>query len=256
MTGEVTGTFRHPQNMSVRSYICDLKVHGDNVLAVDWLGNMQQWKFLPNRDLVFVSSFTPLSNDLATLTQYTSKQTERLVEFNEFIGVTNVRQLFCIWNVHDVHRVASWISTETYVLCSKVLGHDAFWGEQNGSVHQFQYQEHKPSITTMTGHVQTTFKDSITSLSVTRDHVVFGDKNGEIHCSKLPLSQNNGFKFVLETGHQFGAFVWAIQVDGTRIFSGDSNAKMVIHDFWDFEERKRERRISMSEKQTLKKLKT
>ena len=239
MTGVVTGTFRHPQNMAFRNYICDLKVRGEDLLAIDWIGTVQHWKVPPNRELIFISSFVPASNDAATLTQYTSKQTERLIEFNDVIGVTNVRQLFCIWDMKNRERVAEWIATGTYVLCSKVLGRDAFWGEQNGSVHQFHFPKSyagNMSGNNETGSVQTTFKDSITSLSVTPERVLFGDKNGEIHCAHVPLATKNGFKFILETGHQFGAFVWAIQVDGVRIFSGDSNAKMVIHDFWDFED--------------------
>ena len=237
LTGDAIGTFRHPQ-LPV-TYICDVKVQGDDLIAVDWHGNMQQWKILPNRDLIFVSSFTPLSNDLATLEQYTSEQTERLVEFNNFIGVTNVQKLFCIWNMRDVHCVALWIATESDIHCSKILGHNAFWGEENGSVHQCQYEEDQPSIPTMTGHVQTKFRDSITSLSVTQDNVVFGNTKGEIHCSKLPLSQDNRFEFVRVTEHQFGASVRAIQVDGLRIFSGDTDGKLVVQDFWNYEERKK-----------------
>ena len=235
LTGDVTGTFRHPQ-LPV-TYICDVKVHGDDLIAVDWHGKMQQWKILPNRDLIYVSSFTPLSIDLATLEQYTSFQKNRLLEFNNFIGMSNVEKLFCIWNMGDVHCIASWIATESDILCSKILGHSAFWGEKNGSVHQYLYQEDQPSIPTMIGHVQTKFQDSITSLSVMRENVVFGNTNGEIHCSKLPLSQDNQFECVLVTEHRFGASVSGIQVDGPRIFSGDTDGKLVVHDFWNYEER-------------------
>ena len=230
LTGEVTGTFRHPHLPA--SYICDIKVHGDDLLAVDWYGNMQQWKISLNKDLVYMSSFTPLSNDLQTMEKYRSIEWNRLVEFNHLIGVTSMRKLFCIWNMRDVHCVARWIATESGILCSKVLGHNAFWGEQNGSVHQDQYEEDQPSNPIMTGHVQTKFQESITSLSVTRDGVVFGNINGEIHCSKLPLSKDNQFERVLVTKHRIGASVRAIQVDGPRIFSGDSDGNLIIHDFW------------------------
>ena len=235
LTGKVTGTFRHPHlSADVKVHICDVKVHGDDLLAVDWYGNIQQWKILPNKDLVYMSSFTPLSNDPQTTEKYTHIEWNRLVEFNSFIGVTNIRKLFCIWNMHDVHYVASWIATESGILCSKVLGHNVFWGEQNGSVYHYQYEEDQPSNPIMTGHVQTN-QESITSLSVTRDSVVFGNMNGEIHCSKLPLSKDNQFERVLVTEHRIGASVTAIQVDGPRIFSSDSSGNLIIHDFWDYQ---------------------
>ena len=239
LTGEVTGTFRHPQNMSVRSRICDVKVHGDDLLAVDWHGNMQQWKILPNRDLVFVASFTPLTRHqhCTTLTQYTSEQIERLVEFNDLIGVTSVQKLFCVWNMRDVHCVASWRLTLSDILCLKVLGHNVFSGEKNGNVYQHQHQEDQPSILTLTGQVRAKFRYNVTSLSVTQDNVVFGNKDGEIHCSKLPLLPENRSECILVAEHSFGTFgssVQAIQVDGPRIFSGDCNGNLVIHDFWDY----------------------
>ena len=239
MSGKVTGVFRHPANLIIRNYICDLKVRGDDLLAVDWLGTTQKWKIFPDRELVFVESFTPATNNQTIMTQFTSKQTERLIEFNSVIAVTNVRQLFCVWDVCVKERAAVFLNTESYVLCTKVLGRDAFWGEQNGTVHQIHFPENEQnngSEFSVVGFVQTSFKDSITSISVTPEHVIFGDKNGEIHCATIPLCKKTGFRFVLETGHEFGAFVWAIQVDGVRIFSGDSNAKMIIHDFWNFDD--------------------
>ena len=65
---------------------------------------------------------------------------------------------------------------------------------------------------------------------------LIGDVNAEIHCLDRsgPLSQNS-FKFMLETGHSYKSFIWAVEMDESRIFSGDSDACLVVHDFWDYE---------------------
>ena len=48
----------------------------------------------------------------------------------------------------------------------------------------------------------------------------------------IPLSQSS-FQFLLEKGHSYGEFIWAVEMDSTRIFSGDSDACLVVHDFWE-----------------------
>ena len=68
------------------------------------------------------------------------------------------------------------------------------------------------------------------------DKIVIGDVNAEIHVlerkSNVPLSQES-FQFLLENGHSYGEFIWAVEIDATRIFSGDSDACLVVHDFWE-----------------------
>jgi hypothetical protein len=236
MSGILHQTIPSPVNGTSRNYICDLKVGGYDLVAVDWFGSTHRWKILQNGvDVIYVSSFTPTSTNEALSVQYSAKQTERRIEFNEVIAVTNVRQIFCIWDLQNSERAPAFITTKSFVLCSKVFHRFAFWGEQNGSVHQVFFPD-RGGDAEVIGVVKTMFKDSITSLSVTSDVAVFGDKNGEISCVRLPLSDDSPFEFVLESGHEFSCFVWAVQVDGVRIFSGDSNAKLVIHDFWNFDD--------------------
>ena len=264
LTGIHHKTLRNPIGNYARNYICDIKVRGSDIIALDWLGSTETWKISPEngKDLVFVSTFAPtMANDANLTTQYSSKQTERRIEFNDNIVVTNVKQIFCIWDLKNKSRPPVFINTQSYVLCSKVVDMFAFWGEQNGTMHQVRLSER--GEVEKVGFVQTAFKDSITSLSVclASNVAICGDKNGEINCAKIPLSEINKFEFVLESGvessltngHLFGAFVWAVQVDGVRIFSGDSNAKMIIHDFWNFDE---EDFVSARKQRPSKRLKT
>ena len=77
-----------------------------------------------------------------------------------------------------------------------------------------------------------------TLISVRGDKIVIGDVNAEIHVldrkPNVPLSQES-FQFLLENGHSYGEFVWAVEIDATRIFSGDSDSCLVVHDFWEHE---------------------
>ena len=77
--------------------------------------------------------------------------------------------------------------------------------------------------------------NSITSISVGEDRILIGDVNAEIHCLNrspdTPLTQES-FRFLLETGHSYNSFIWAVNMDESRIFSGDSDSCLVIHDFW------------------------
>ena len=236
LTANLLTTIPSPGIGNNRNFICDLKFGGDLLMAVDWHGATHKWKISATDASVvdFLSSFTPLSTNQSLSTQYTSRHTERRIEFNDVIVVTNVRQIFCIWDATPMtDRPPIFVNTDTFVLCSKVSGRFAFWGEQNGSVHQVRFPESGNDVERI-GVVHSRFNDCITSLSVTSDVAVFGDKNGEISCVKLPISGKT--EFVLESGHEFGCYVWAVQVDSVRIFSGDSRAKMVVHDFWNYDQ--------------------
>merc|ERR1719219_3314420 len=84
---------------------------------------------------------------------------------------------------------------------------------------------------------QTRFEDNITSVSVCQDKILIGDVNAEIHCldrnPNTPLSQSS-FRFLLAEGHSYKSYIWAVEMDASRIFSGDSEACLVVHEFWDF----------------------
>lgn len=39
---------------------------------------------------------------------------------------------------------------------------------------------------------------------------------------------------VFLSGHAYKSFIWALEIDDSRIISGDSDASLVVHDFWDY----------------------
>jgi len=46
----------------------------------------------------------------------------------------------------------------------------------------------------------------------------------------------------LKTPHSPGSFVWSLQSDATRVFSGDSRGCLAVQDFWSFEEELKNRK--------------
>ena len=84
----------------------------------------------------------------------------------------------------------------------------------------------------------TELSDTITSLDVSRDGevVAVGDINGEIN---VYLTDDNLFGkrqaarlFRSDRGHTVGVTLWSVQMDDARIFSGDSEGRLVVHDLW------------------------
>ena len=48
------------------------------------------------------------------------------------------------------------------------------------------------------------------------------------------LKQNCDDNSNFSSGHSYKSFVWALEIDDSRIISGDSDASLVVHDFWDY----------------------
>ena len=129
----------------------------------------------------------------------------------------------------------------------------AYWAGPRGILYHLKHDLNKQSIQVLDSeHVKEQFKtrfeadalddldnqnsqNSITSIAVGKDRILIGDVNAEIHCLNrspdTPLDQDS-FRFLLESGHSYNSFIWAVNMDESRIFSGDSDSCLVIHDFW------------------------
>ena len=165
------------------------------------------------------------------------------LDFNDQIVVTNSASLFC----GLCQRTTKNTLAETYVvctdriLCCRVFQNTAFWGGENGRVFMV---ENEPGRATLTNNpdpaLTTPYGDNITSIDVCQNRLLFGDVNAEIHISDISEVKPGGKSqpmFLVETGHKYGAYVWSVNMDATRIFSGDSEGKMVVHDFWQYDEK-------------------
>jgi len=245
--GESTIDHNHKEMFS------DIKGFGNSVLCVDWKGLLFHWtwKYDKKRDQMnfeLKKSFYPPfpADDGKTSKAYTSRFCERLVDFNEHIAITNCHDMFCIFDINK-GTIGTWVRTSRSVLCQQVFETSAYWAGQGGILYHLKQCLEKKSISgdedvkvidseEVTECYQTRFEDSITSMSVRDDTIVLGDVNAEIHVLNrkpdVPLSKGS-FRFLLENGHSYRSYIWAVEMDATRIFSGDSDACLVVHDFWD-----------------------
>ena len=195
------------------------------------------------------SFYPPFPEDSEEIQQkYKTRFCERLVDFNEHIGITNCNDLFCIFDMNKADS-GVWIRTSRgSVLCLQVFETSAYWAGQEGILYHFKsdFKGQKKEVAILNVEdvqecYQTRFQDSITSVSVRDDRILLGDVNAEIHCldrtPEVPLSQNS-FRFFLESGHSYKSYIWAVEMDDSRIFSGDSDACLVVHDFWNLQKKK------------------
>ena len=228
---------------NVDEMVCDIKGFKNRLLSTDWRGllAMWRWKLSDKGDIEFLleKRFYPKfpDDDDRVIQKYKSRFGERLIDFNDYIGVTNCHDMFCIFDVNK-QDFATWIKTERSVLCCQVFENSAYWGGPGGRL--FHYKQTEKNVVVIESNDElekyvTKYEDSITSVTVSKDKIIFGDVNAEIHCltrdPKTPLGQNS-FRFMLESGHAYKSFIWALEIDSSRIFSGDSNGCLVVHDFW------------------------
>ena len=101
----------------------------------------------------------------------------------------------------------------------------------------------KNSIWESKKSIGTRFQSNVTSIAVSKGRVVTGDVNGQIESldkNNLDLmglpSRVHDAEFVIESGRGPDAYIWCLNTDEARIISGDSDGKLVVHDFWDYRE--------------------
>ena len=136
-------------------------------------------------------------------------------------------------------RKKKWI-LELRDLNLQVYQNSAYWAGSKGILYHMKLDFDQKTVDTINREdvketFQTRYEDSITSIAIRQDRILIGDVNAEIHClnrsPEIPLSQAS-FRFLLESGHSYKSFIWAVDMDESRIFSGDSESCLVIHDFW------------------------
>jgi WD40 repeat protein len=255
-------------------YISDLKIKKDELFAVDCFGQVQEWKLKWKGGKVavkFVDELNPSFGNLeAVWEQYSEKKRERLIDFNDDFIVTNGKGYLYIFARDGSDKydlvVSPSAGASTQILCCKVASDgDVFWGQMYGRVFRLTVRaSDAPNYAVSAANnarcreFKTRFEDHVTSLDVTEDKVIVGDVNGEVHCLDratfgedggtgdkeeasgdagkriLGIKSHNCQKFVLETGHSYRATVWSVQMDEARVFSGDSEGKLVVHDFWNY----------------------
>ncbi len=243
--------------------VVDLKISGEEMLSVDCYGDIVQWRLEQKTGkLTRVGNLSPPLEGMEAEREgegeaevedggdsvhalYRRKNLERTLDFNDDVVVTNTLRLLVLFSRkagREGRRAATFVFCPSNVLCLRVLGRAAYWGVLRGKVFRTDlYLAHSGRSrvirdpTRECERMETRFQDNVTSLDVTEDRVVVGDVNGEVHvCSTDRFGSNKDLApdFVLESGHSYRSFVWCVKMDAERIFSGDQDGKIVVHDFW------------------------
>ena len=113
--------------------LSDVKGYKNSLLCVDWRGLLIQWLWKVQDDgkmtFKLLRKFKPplpANNQEELLRKYNSRFPERLVDFNDVIGVTNCNDTFCIFDIKTC-QIATWIrnsgnACELYnILCLQVI---------------------------------------------------------------------------------------------------------------------------------------
>lgn len=244
--------------------LSDIKGYDKSLLCVDWRGRLYQWEWTHANDQMKFNlkrTFYPPfpSNNDEVIQRYKMRFCERLVDFNDYIGITNCNDMFCIFDIATV-KVGTWVKTSRSVLCQQVFERSAYWAGPEGILYHWRQSIDKDvgvniiNSDDISECYQTRFQDSITSVSVREDKILIGDVNAEIHCLDrkpgVPLNQSS-FRFLLETGHSYKSYIWAVEMDESRIFSGDSDACLVVHDFWDHDSKNEDNDVPNKKRKTI-----
>ncbi len=224
--------------------VVDLKIAGTEMLSIDCFGTIVEWH-VDERKLECLGELSPPLNRLVgeenerVRNLYRRKNPERTLDFNDYVVATNTLGLLVLFS-RKQDGPATFVLCPSNVLCLRVLGRTAYWGVLKGKV--FRTDLYLSSACrviedpdSQCERLETYFKDNVTSLDVSEERVVVGDVNGEVHvCSVDRFGANFNWlpDFSLESGHEYKSFVWCVKVDAERIFSGDQDGKIVVHDFW------------------------
>ncbi len=225
--------------------IVDVKVHGDELVSIDSHGDIKVWRLdRATGDLVFLENVPVPVDDVASdrvRNLYPRRNYERTLDVNADVIVANTRELLVVLARRpgkDGSRAATFVLCPSNILCLRAHGLFAYFGIMNGVVCRTDLRSSSrliANISTECDSVKTAFGDNITSLDVDGDRLAIGDVNGEVHVcsvSGFGSNANRAPDFSLDSGHSYKSYVWCVKLDGERIFSGDRDGKLVVHDFW------------------------
>lgn len=223
----LTGTPKGPIR-SVSDFIADLKLLDQEVICVGLRGRLYRAILGPKG----LSTFELLVQ-YEGRREYSTRETERLLECNAKRILATSRKGFLIYD--RIRKTSTFMdcpdnSTRSYALClTSCQPDEVFMGYERGRVSRYSWQNELVETETFF----TPDMENVTAVAVDDRFLVVGDARGELHIyDKTNLTGPKGLLQVLRTGHAYGSFIWGVHLDGSRIMSGDSDGKLVIHDFF------------------------
>ena len=125
----------------------DIKGFQNSLLCVDRKGLLFHWLWKydeKTRQMTFQlkkTFYPPFPDENEEIcVKYKSRFPERLVDFNEHIGITNFQDMFCIFDIKK-GEIGTWVRTGKTVLCQQVFETSAYWAGSQGTLYHFKREK-------------------------------------------------------------------------------------------------------------------
>jgi len=233
-------------------HLTDVCAHDGMICALDWYGGITLWQVADSNGTAQLVKKS--SDDQFIVPRILSnREHERLLDFTSDFLVTSYKCHLTCYNKTKFFR--SYPATSD-VFCIRIEGSRLAFGCKGDNSNNYcsaGILNLDPGQFPAVVYIKTRDNDPIISIAFNDKFLILGDTNGELHIVdikdlsfptqgevtvELWNTENEfGVKSVstIRT-HEYGAFIWACKSDPYRIFSGDENGKIIVHDFLMFED--------------------
>lgn len=234
------------------NYFTDVCAHDGTVCSLDWYGGITMWEVRDTGGTVQLVRKS--SEDQFIVPRILSnREHERLLDFTSDFLVTSYKCHLTCYNQSKFFR--SYPAT-TDIFCIRIQGSRLAFGCKGDNSNNYcsaGILNLDPSMFPAVIYLKTRDNDPIISIAFSGKFLILGDTNGELHLVNIEhLSFPTQGEVTVELWndqnefgvrpistirtHEYGSFIWACKSDPYRIFSGDENGKIIVHDFLMFED--------------------
>lgn len=233
------------------NYISDVNVYGNILASLDWYGNITLWKVSSENILENITGEDKFQVPLILA----ARENERLLDMSSEFLVSTFRCHLTCYRHGEFYRS---YPAPSDIFCIGIQGDMLAFGckgnrdSPSAGILKLGGGDRVQQVV----YIKTKDNDPVISLSFNQKFLILGDTNGELHVIQVenivfPESgevtielgsegdggDKQGLVFVgtIRT-HEYRAFIWACKTDPYRIFSGDETGKIIIHDFFMFED--------------------
>ena len=233
-------------------YFTDVCSHEGTVCSLDWYGGITLWTVQDyDGSVQLVKKST--EDQFLVPRILSNRELERLLDFSSEFLVTSYKCHLTCYKKTEFFR--SYPATSD-IFCIRIQGSRLAFGCKGDNSNNFcsaGILNLNPNQFPGVIYLKTRDNDPVISIAFNEKFLILGDTNGELHIVNIEEltfpdqgqvtvelwnNQNQvGVKFIstIRT-HEYGSFIWACKSDPYRLFSGDENGKIIVHDFLMFED--------------------
>ncbi|XP_023346593.1 uncharacterized protein LOC111715495 [Eurytemora carolleeae] len=222
-------------------YISDIKYHQGRLISLDCFGNILHWKLLEVPP--FLQALGNESPEVPFLLQ--QRNIERLLDFgSDDLILTTFKSHITVYK-DNAFLVSFPVYSDVFCIDKqdKLVGFGCKGGVDREFVNPVAGivlidPTSPPFIPRI--YFRTPDNDPVISIQLTSRFLILGDINGEIHLinvENLDIPSGESFRDLKPSdittlrSHGYRDFVWALNTDGFRLFSGDETGQIIVHDF-------------------------